>query len=346
MQVLDSDIQEIYERLIVHRHLIDGKNFLIIGDGFLGNYFKRTLLKFENVEITVLDKNTNVYQENPPEVEGYEKIKYIRQDLLSNETLNDISGKFDYVLAGASIASPKVYKQYPVETLDVGYIGLKKCLDRAIDDGAKLLFFSSSEVYGTADIIPTPETYVGAIPSDNERSCYDLSKIVGSALVHYYVQKKKLNASIVLPFNFYGPQKPDGRVMPSFMYNIVNNRPLEVFNGGKQERCYTYITDGIVGCLKVLLFGGNGEKYNIGNPNEEVSVLELASKMKKVINKEIVINIIDYPETYAGTGDPIRRVPDINKAFMTLNFEPEVNLDEGIKRFYEWAKVNYKEGLR
>jgi UDP-glucuronate decarboxylase len=334
--VLDSDIEEICNRLREHRHLIDGKSFLICGgDGFLGKYFQAVLSKLghmSDVQITSIDNHESEFR-----LPG---VKYIKHDI-TLPFKDDI--RYDYILAGASIASPKVYKQYPIECMDVGYLGLKNCLERAKRDDAKLLFFSSSEVYGTATQIPTPETYVGAIPSDNERSCYDLSKIIGSSMVHYYVQKHDVDASIVLPFNFYGPMKNDGRVIPSFIHKIVNGQPVEIYNGGNQQRCYTYITDGIVGCLKVLLTGGKGQKYNIGNPDTEVSVSELANVIEKVIEQPINKNVIDYPATYAGAGDPTRRVPDITKASNDLGFKPEVSLEEGIRRFYDWASKNYKD---
>lgn len=334
--LLQSDIEEIYNRLHQHRHLIDNKKFLIAGgNGFLGKYFQAVLKKFTNTTVDVIDKSKPTFK--------VQDVNYHAFDILDMaEMCNQLEPNYDYVFASASIASPKVYKQFPIETLDVGYIGLKNCLDFAKISDAKVLFFSSSEVYGTAEKIPTPETYVGAIPSDNERSCYDLSKIVGSSLIHYYVQKKNLKASIVLPFNFYGPQEQDGRVMPSFMEKIIKNKQIEIFNGGGQRRCYTYITDGIVGCMLVLLNGKLGEKYNIGNPNDEISVYELANKIEIVIGKNIDKNVIDYPESYAGKGDPTRRVPDIYKAVDSLGFEPIISLNNGINRFYNWAKENYR----
>lgn len=330
--VNEQDIKEICDRLEPHKHLVKNKEFLICGgNGFLGEYFTNVLLNMD-AKITIMDLQVKEYPK---------KVRFFQHDVI--QSFPDFNTKFDYIFAAASIASPKVYKQYPIECMDVGYFGLKNCLELAKKDNAKLLFFSSSEVYGTATQIPTPETYVGAIPSDTERSCYDLSKIVGSSMVHYYVQKHGVNASIVLPFNFYGPMKNDGRVLPAFMDKIVNNKPVEIFNGGGQQRCYTYVSDGIYGCLLVLLKGKSGEKYNIGNPNEEVSVVELADRIEKVLQRPIDKKVIEYPASYAGVGDPTRRVPDISKAKKELGFEPQVSLDEGIKRFYNWAEFNYQK---
>lgn len=335
---LESDIEEIYNRLKQHRELIDGRSFLIVGNGFLGQYFQAVLQKFDNIKLYVLDKEK-------PKFELLNTI-YLVADIteFDTETASDyLNVHIDYVLAGASIASPKVYKQYPIETLDVGYIGLQNCLDLATERGARLLFFSSSEVYQTATQIPTPETYVGAIPSNGERSCYDVSKLVGETLTHYYVQKRGLSAATVLPFNFYGSCLADGRVMPAFMTQLVNNKPLEVFDGGEHTRTYTYITDGVLGCLLTLLVGKSGQKYNIGNPETEISVLDLADRVLQVSGAKGTKNIIKSPETYAGGSNPTRRVPDITKAKKELGFEPLVSLDEGIQRFYSWAKENYKE---
>lgn len=337
---LESDIEEIYNRLKDHRKLIDNKSFLIVGgNGFLGQYFQAVLQKFNNVKIFVIDKEK-------PKLELPNTI-YLVADIVEFdlETASDyLNVHIDYILAGASLASPKTYKQQPINTLRVGFIGLQNCLDLAQERGAKLLFFSSSEVYQSATQIPTPETYVGAIPSFGERSCYDVSKLVGETLVYYYVQKNGVYATTVLPFNFWGPAViRDGRVMSTFMTQLVNRKSLEVFDGGNRTRCYSYITDGIVGCLLVLLLGKAGEKYNIGNPETEISVAELADKIIDITKVNTNKTFVHYPQEYAGGNDPVRRVPDITKAKNELGFNPQVSLEEGIKRFYQWALINYKD---
>lgn len=334
---LDADIQEIYDRLKPHRHLIDGKSFLICGsDGFLGRYAQAVLSEFENVHIYALDKDKPRL-----EIPG---VIYLVADIIdfTAETAYEyLDVPIDYIWAGASIASPKVYKHFPIECLDVGYIGLKNCLEIAQDRKSKLLFFSSSEVYGTATQIPTPETYIGAIQTNGERSCYDISKLVGESLTHYYVEQRNVQATTVLPFNFYGPQNQDGRVLPSFMAQLVNQKPLEVFDGGERKRCYTYITDGLTGVFLALLLGKAGSKYNVGNPNDELTVSQLADRVIAISNLPAEKKLISYPENYAGGSDPLRRMPDIQKARTELGFEPQVSLDDGIARFYSWAKENY-----
>ena len=336
---LQSDIDEICERLKDYKDYFVDKNVLVAGsNGFLGKYFQAVLSKLK-ANVFILDQSEPLLK--------LSNVRYHKGDVCDCNSFefnySGVKDGFDYVLAAASIASPKVYKQYPIQTLDVGFNGLKNCLDIAFCKDAKLLYFSSSEVYQSAEIVPTPETYVGAIPSDGERSCYDLSKIVGECLVYNYVKQYGVNATIVLPFNFYGPQIPDGRVMPSFMEKIVNNIPLEVYVGGEHTRCYTYINDGIVGCILALIKGKSGEKYNIGNLNDEISVLDLAKKTASRTDKNAEIKSVEYPEEYAGGSNPTRRKPDITKAKEELNFVPQISLDEGIDRFYSWAKENYKK---
>jgi len=329
---LESDIEEIVNRLQPLSNLIEGKSFLITGgNGFIGKYLQAVLSKFKNTNIVVIDKDFSMFLDG---------VKYFKRDVILPESFHTYE-KYDYVVAAASIASPRVYKQFPIETMNVGYFGLLNALRVAKENKAKLLFFSSSEVYGTANVIPTPETYVGNIATNNSRSPYDISKLFGECMVYSHVKQEKVNASIALPFNFYGPMANDGRVMPSFMEKLVNNESLEVFDGGSHSRTYCYITDGIVGSLKVLLLGESGQKYNIGNTNQEISVLNLATKIKETLNLPLEIVVKDYPADYAGDGNPTRRVPDISKAKKLLNFEAQVSLEEGISRFYSWAKVNF-----
>lgn len=149
--------------------------------------------------------------------------------------------------------------------------------------------------------------------------------------------------TIIRPFNVYGPgmQRTDYRVLPNFAARIADRLPLQLYGKGEQTRTFCYITDAIVGFLRVLLDGVPGEPYNIGNPKPEISMLGLVQKVKEVLTEEqITFQLIEYPDTYPAD-EPNRRCPDISKAIQQLGYAPTVNLEEGLTRFFSWAKATY-----
>ena len=139
-------------------------------------------------------------------------------------------------------------------------------------------------------------------------------------------------------------QQNDYRVLPNFASNIKSDLPLNIYGSGNQTRTYCYITDAIVGFLKVILEGVSGEAYNIGNSKPEVSVIELFEIIQKILPNNVAKLKVDYPNTYP-TDEPQRRCPDISKAQNHLNFKPIVDIEDGIKRFLTWTNLNYKKEI-
>ena len=174
------------------------------------------------------------------------------------------------------------------------------------------------------------------------RSCYDESKRVGETLCHIFHETKGTATNTIRPFNVYGPgmQETDYRVLPNFASRIKGGQPLNVYGSGNQTRTFCYITDAIVGFLLVVLHGVPGEAYNIGNPTPEISMVDLVERIGKVTGKPVAHNVIEYPDSYPAD-EPNRRCPDIRKAKLQLKYEPEVSLDEGLRRFFTWADANY-----
>jgi len=208
-------------------------------------------------------------------------------------------------------------------------------LELARKTNSKLLFTSTSEVYGEANLFPTPETYFGNVNPSGPRSCYDESKRLCESLAMAYFRKYNTNIRIIRLFNTYGPRlRGDGnygRALSRFILQSVNQRKLTVWGNGKQTRSFCYVTDIIDGILKSLTMKKTkGEIFNLGNP-EETRIIDLAKTILKLTNSKSSITYLPMPE-----GDPKRRVPDITKAKNTLKFRPKVSLEQGLEKTLKW----------
>ena len=210
------------------------------------------------------------------------------------------------------------------------------------------MFFSTSEIYGdpTPENIPTPETYRGNVSCTGPRACYDESKRYGETLCVNFAQQYALPIKIARPFNNYGPglKITDRRVLPDFARDMFAGRDIVLLSDGSPRRTFCYIADAIVGYYKVLMRGRTGEAYNVGNESPEVSMLELAELLTK-IGRECfgyagrVIRSESNDSSYL-TDNPQRRCPVIDKARSQLGFNPEVPLEEGLRRTLAWYQDN------
>ncbi len=135
-------------------------------------------------------------------------------------------------------------------------------------------------------------------------------------------------------------QETDYRVLPNFASQIKAGRPLQVYGSGKQTRTFCYITDAMVGFLRVILKGVPGEAYNIGNPNPEISMIELVKRIEEISSNPVKYDLVEYPDSYPAD-EPNRRAPDIRKAKIQLKYSPKISLDEGLKRFLSWTDSVY-----
>jgi UDP-glucuronate decarboxylase len=346
--LLDSDIDEICDRLGNTAQEFAGKRILITGArGFLGRYFTDVLLRLNG---SALDK--------PCEIIAIDNL--LTSGQLGSELPRDRSFAFvnhdivkpfyperpvDFVMHLAGIASPYYYRKWPLETLEVATTGLKNVLELAKASSARLLFFSSSEIYGDPDTnhVPTKESYNGNVSSLGARACYDESKRLGETLVRLYHTHFGVKGMIVRPFNVYGPgmQKLDYRVLPNFAAKILSGEPVSVYGTGNQTRTFCYVTDAIVGFLNVLVGGQPGEPYNVGNPKPEISMLELVQTIQRLMPElNVQFRLIEHPDTYPAD-EPQRRCPDLTKVRLQVGYEPTIPLEEGLKRFFRWAKTAY-----
>lgn len=342
-----DDIREILSLVDNEYKKFNNKTILLTGGrGFLGRYFTEFFLSINkklNKPCRIISIDNMITSGSLGNILTNDKnLKFYRKDICKKIILNE---KIDFIIHAAGIASPFYYKKWPLKTLEVATTGLKNVLDLANKNNSKLVFFSSSEIYGNPDKknIPTLESYNGNVSSIGPRACYDESKRLGETLVKVYSDQFGLDASIIRPFNIYGPgmQKNDYRVLPNFISKIVNGEKLQVYGNGTQTRTYCYITDAMNGFIRVLLKGNRGEPYNIGNLKPELSVLNLVKLIKKILpNEKVNFDVINHPDSYP-SDEPQRRCPDINKAYFHLNYSPKVSIEDGLLRFYEWAKNNY-----
>ena len=347
--VVKSDIENIVKGLKTETKELEGKTILISGgSGFLGKYF---LLTFAYLNDEVFKEKCHVISidnfitgtKDSNEFDRREDFTFIKHDV---RIPLDIKNRVDYIIHAAGIASPVYYMKYPLETLEVATLGTKNLLELARKKNVKsFLFFSSSEIYGDPDpnFIPTPETYPGNVSCTGPRSCYDESKRLGETLCMIYHRLYGLSVKTVRPFNVYGPgmRADDYRVIPRFITSALKKESLPVHAGGNQTRTFCYISDAIVGFLKVLLSKKGGEVYNVGNSNDEVNMMTLANMVAELFTSKISIKAVEYPSTYP-QDDPRRRCPDLTKITEDLGYRSQISLKDGLRRTLKW----YKEELR
>jgi UDP-glucuronate decarboxylase len=343
--MLLSDVDQVVSRLGETAQAFNGKTVLITGGrGFLGRYFvavfarlNESVLK-EPVKVIALD---NLITSRQASVREYEHVTFVQHDVIQPYVHR---GPLDYVIHAAGIASPFYYRAYPLETLDVAITGTRNMLTLATQAGARFTFFSSSEIYGDPDArhVPMAESYRGNVASQGPRACYDESKRVGETLTYIFHTKYGTATSIIRPFNVFGPgmHETDYRVLPNFAHRIKAGQPLNVYGSGSQTRTFCYITDALVGFLLVVLKGVPGETYNIGNPEPEVSMVDLVRALERAKGEAVPYNLIEYPDSYPAD-EPMRRSPDIRKARLQLEFDPQVELEDGLRRFLTWALATY-----
>lgn len=323
---------------------IQGKSVLISGGaGFIGSHLSANLVK-EGYKVLCLDNFSTGSKDNIAELIANGNFLLINCDVTKKLPDVVMETKIDYIFHLASPASPNEaspisYMSLPLETMDVNSIGTRHLLRLAKKNQAKFLLASTSEIYGDPTVHPQTETYWGNVNTLGVRSCYDESKRFGEALTMVYVRKFKLDARIVRIFNTYGPNMDlrDGRAIVNFIIQALKNESITVFGKGQQTRSLCYISD-LVDGLKKALFTKNtsAEVFNLGNP-EELTILELAKKVKKATESKADIVFTDLPED-----DPTRRKPDITKAKKILNWQPKINLTAGLEKTIKYFQTKLK----
>ena len=303
------------------------------GAGFIGSHFIDKIVN-EGMEAIVVDNLITGSVENIKEHIDKGAVKFIQQDV---QEFIDIEGEVDVVMHLASIASPKAYIQYPVNTLKSGSLGTINSLGLAKVKKAKYVLASTSEVYGDPKISPQKEDYWGNVNPVGPRSMYDESKRFAEAAATTYVTEFGLDVKIARIFNTYGTRmkENDGRVVTNFLYQALNNEDITIYGDGSQTRSLSYVTDTVEYLFRLMKSEYRGV-VNIGNP-EEISIIDLAKKIIKKTNSNSKIVHLDLPED-----DPKKRKPDISLAVEELGYSPVVTLDEGLSVLIQWLeeKIN------
>jgi dTDP-glucose 4,6-dehydratase len=293
------------------------------GAGFLGSHLCDYLLAKGHRVICVDNLDTGSLQ-NIEHLSNGEDFLFVNHDVTEPFFVEE---RVDYVFHLASPASPIDYLRLPLHTLKVGSYGTHNMLGLAKFKRSRFLIASTSEVYGDPQVHPQPETYWGHVNPIGPRGVYDEAKRYAEALTMAYHRQQGVDTCIARIFNTYGPRmRPhDGRAIPTFIRQALENKPLTVFGDGSQTRSFCYVDDQIRG-LYALATSGEHLPVNIGNPHE-MTLLELAEAVVRVTGSKSEIVFEALP-----VDDPQVRQPDITRAQQVLGWEPEVELDEGLKR--------------
>ncbi len=290
--------------------------------GFIGSHLCDRLLG-DGHAIVAFDNFITGSPRNVAHLAGHAGFEFRRHDITEPCA---VAGPVDAVINAASLASPKDYMAYPIETLDVGSLGTRRMLDLAAEKGARFLMTSTSECYGDPAVHPQVETYWGNVNPVGPRSCYDESKRYAEALTMAYHRVHGLRTNIARIFNTYGPRMKldDGRVVPAFIDQAARGLPLTVFGDGSQTRSFCYVSDLVDGLCRLMM---SGERYpvNLGNP-QEMTILEFAERIQRLTGSRSGIELRELPED-----DPKQRQPDISKAREVLGWSPCVGLEEGLR---------------
>lgn len=294
------------------------------GAGFVGSHLVDRLVT-EGHEVTIVDDFSSGQPDN---VSGH--ARFIQADVCDQKWMTQIK-KADLVFHLASPASPMDYLENPLQTLMTGSVGTLNALKFALNRDAKLLFTSTSEVYGDPLVHPQPETYWGNVHTTGPRACYDEAKRFSETLVNTFERYSTVSTTTVRLFNTYGPRmRPqDGRVISTFVRQCLEEKPMTVFGDGTQTRSISYIDDTVEGIMRAMASDHPGP-INLGS-QFELSVLEIATLVAEALSVYPDVVYEPLPED-----DPQQRRPDTTLAKQLLNWEPIVTPREGIKKTAEW----------
>jgi dTDP-glucose 4,6-dehydratase len=298
--------------------------------GFIGSHLCDRIIA-EGHSIVALDNCITGSEGNIAHLLGHPRFDYRHCDVTKPF---EVEGAIDGVLHLASLASPRDYLNYPIETLETGSLATHQTLDLARRHDAAFLLTSTSECYGDPDVHPQVETYWGNVNPVGPRSCYDESKRYAEAATMAFHRVYGLKTHIARIFNTYGPrmQLHDGRVVPSFLGSALQGRPLTVFGDGTQTRSFCYVSDMVDGLYRLF---HSDERYpvNLGNP-QELTILEFAERIRRLTGSDAPFEYRPLPQD-----DPKQRRPDITKAKRLLGWEPKVSLEDGLRETIAFFKA-------
>lgn len=293
------------------------------GAGFLGSHLS-TLLVERGDDVVAVDDLSSGSTTNVAHLADHERFALVEQDVSRDLP---VDGAVDGIVHMASPASVKDYLEHPIETLDIGSLGTRRCLELARATGARFVMASTSEIYGDPLQHPQTEAYWGNVNPIGPRSVYDEAKRFSEALTMAFHRTYGVSVGIVRTFNTYGPsmRPEDGRVVSNFLVQALRGEPLTVYGDGTQTRSFCFVADQVRGYAAVLDAPDFTGPVNIGNPNE-FTMLELAEQVVEITGSSSDIVYEDLPED-----DPTQRRPDISLAAERLGWKPTIELREGLE---------------
>jgi len=305
------------------------------GAGFIGSNLTKTLLDqgdtvwiIDNL-ITGRTKNIEQYLKN-------NRLHFIEGDITNPTALEPLPEvPFTIIFHLASPASPIQYANHPEETLLASSTGTRHLLQLARKTRARLVYASTSEVYGDPLEHPQKETYWGNVNSFGPRSCYDEAKRFGEAMCYTYLHRDNVNVKIARIFNTYGPnmEQNDGRVVSNFITQAITGKPITIYGDGMQTRSFCFVDDMVAGLMALShTEEAAATIFNLGNPHERTmldiaqQVLTLTGSLSSIVHKDKPMD------------DPLRRKPDITRAKTILHWEPKVHLEDGLQKTIAYFK--------
>jgi UDP-glucuronate decarboxylase len=349
LDVIRDDCEDIANRLGRDAARFAGKTVLITGAaGMLPAYLVDVLVHLNDtrrlerpVEVLAVMRSPDSNENRLKHLRGRQDVQFILADA---SRPFEVEEKVHFYVHAASPASPAAYRADPVGTLDVNSAGTKHVLDLATRDRAEsVLFFSTSEVYGSPDAkhIPTPETYVGATQWLGGRACYVEGKRFGEALCAAAWEQHETPVKIVRPFHVQGPglRLSDGRIVAELIRMGIEGEPFALKSDGTATRTYGYVSDAAFAFLKVLLSAENGQAFNVGADTPETSMLQLATIVSQIFGRTETVRVNTDARAAQLAGAPDRVRPDLGKLRERLGVVPTVALETGLERTIHWHRA-------
>jgi UDP-glucuronate decarboxylase len=318
-----------------NRLLLKPKKILVTGGtGFLGSNLCRKLLDLGH-QVTAIDNLSTGKIENILDLKLNKNFKFIKHDIII-----PINLEADWIFNLACPASPPAYQKDPIQTIKTNFIGMLNMLELAKINSARILQASTSEVYGDPKEHPQKESYFGCVNPIGIRSCYDEGKRAAESLIFDYHRVYNLDIKVIRIFNTYGPgmDPQDGRVISNFIIQALKNEPITINGDGSQTRSFCYVDDLINGIIKMM--ETNLEitgPINLGNP-DEITLLELSDLVLKLTQSKSKLVFKSLEQD-----DPKKRKPDITLAKNLLNWEPKIQLSNGLRKTIKYFKEIVKK---